>query len=142
MRHCWIAGFFGALMILSGGCRSTITVDGKKYSMVTDREMAEMLSAARFTLQNNLNNPKVITPDEFQSAKFTEPHCKVDYFGDMLGTARFTWDFPTRKTTVMIRGELNNPRNRLIAVSIVEKLPPVIDTTHSIPADAPIWQKK
>ncbi len=142
MKKMMLSGLTLGIALLLCACRSTVTVNGQKFAMVTDSEKEEMLTVARLTLRNNLNNPNVITVDEYQSARVTEPLCKIDYFGDLLGTARFTWDFPNRKTTVMIRGELTNPKNRLIAVSIVDKLPPIIDTTNQVPANAPVWKLK
>ncbi len=134
--------FAVAILAFFCGCRSTITVNGVKCATLYDEEIEELVMVARYTLRKNLDNPKVITPSQYSIAKTSTPEIRIEYFGDITGTARLTWDFPECKTTVMIRGELTNPKNRYIAVSIVEKLPDIIDTTNSIPKDAPVWKMK
>ena len=134
--------FAFAILAVVCGCRSTITVNGVRCATLHDSEIEELVTVARYTLRKNLDNPKVVTPSQYSIAKTTAPEIKIEYFGNITGTARVTWDFPECKTTVMIRGELTNPQNRYIAVSIVEKLPDIIDTTNSIPKDAPVWKMK
>ncbi|MCQ2378232.1 MAG: hypothetical protein MJ016_03345 [Victivallaceae bacterium] len=124
------------------GCRDTVVVNGEKYAMLRESEINELKAVARATLRHNLDKGQVVTQDEYLAAMNTEPQCTVDYFQDLEGTVRFTWRFPRRKTTVVIRGELLNPTNRIIAVGIEDDLPAVIDKSNRLSPDSPLLQAK
>lgn len=134
-----------AVVALSLGltaCRSTVKVDGKSYSMLYDSEIEELISAARFTLQRNSDKSQIVTKSELKNAFANTPDVEIDYFGNCLGNAKISWDFPNRTTIVVFKGELNNPRNRFIAVNIKEKMPAIIDASGTLPKDAAIFKTK
>ena len=137
-------GFFGVMfgMLCIAGCRGTVTVDGNHYSMLRQSEIDELKAIARATLKHNQDKAQIVTAEECRRAMATEPAVKIEYFGDLAGNARFTWDFPERRTTVLIRGEFLNSKKRLVAVGIDPVRPKVIDTTHKLPENAPIVNEK
>ncbi|GEM_PF-6359557 len=129
-------------MLLFSGCRDIVKVNGKPCEMLFESEEKELQAIALATLQHNLGKKNVVEPEEYRMAVATQPQCEIHYYADLIGRAEYTWEFPTRKTTVVIQGEFLNPKQRIVFLSIQPKQPDVIDTTRKIPKNAPIYQKK
>ena len=125
-----------ALMLVCG-CRSRIEVDGESYSMLTDRERAELVFFARQTMIRNSplstkkhrdpDSPDLITIDEANEVRAVEPDLKIEYRGDCAGEAVVTWDLPNRKIEVVIEGQLNDPYKRDLMLRVMKKYGPVLD---------------
>ena len=130
------------LLVVLTGCRSTIKVNDKSFYMLRDSEIDELISTARYTLRVNSSKQKIITDSELRYALNNQPDVQIEYFGDCLGNARISWQFPERKTTVLFRGELNNEHNRFIAVSLQEKQPEVIDASGLLPSNSGVLKNK
>ncbi|MCQ2353301.1 MAG: hypothetical protein MJ033_07475 [Victivallaceae bacterium] len=131
------AGLLGIALLC--GCRNIVHVNGKPCKMLYDSEEKQMQAIAVATLQHNLGKNNLITPSEYKIALQTEPKCKINYFSDLIGRAEYTWDFPTRTTTVVIQGEFLNAKQRLVFLSVNPKQPAVIDNTHRLPKNAPVF---
>jgi len=126
-----------ALLICS--CRNQINVNGESYDMLTERETVELVLFARKTLVRNSplakksrrppDEPTLLSAEEAQAVRSTEPDLQIDYRGDCSGEAVVTWDLPQRKIEVVIQGQLNetNPFKRDLMVRIMKKYGPVLD---------------
>ncbi len=141
MKKFLFSAVFAGIALLCG-CRSTVHVNGKLCKMLYDDELKELQAIAIATLKHNLGKNNLITPQEYRSALRTEPKRKINYFADLTGRAEYTWNFPTRTTTVVIQGEFLNAKQRLVFLSIDPKQPAVIDNTHKIPKNAPVFFTK
>ena len=119
--------FFLFAVMASGilaGCRSRIEVDGQRYDMLNDREVAEIVAFARATLEHN--SPKLVRSSELVEIKSQAPEVRINYRGDCYGDATVIWDLADRKYEVVVDGELNetSPLKRNMMLRVMKKYPP------------------
>ena len=115
--------FAVALAGILAGCRNRIEVDGQRYDMLNEREVAEIVAFARATLEHN--SPKLVRPAELVEIKEKEPELKISYRGDCYGDATVIWDLADRKYEVVVDGELNetSPLKRNMMLRVMKKYP-------------------
>ena len=118
--------FFLFAVMVSGilaGCRSRIEVDGQRYDMLNDREVAEIVAFARATLEHN--SPKLVRSSELVEIKSKAPEVRINYRGDCYGDATVIWDLADRKYEVVVDGELNetSPLKRNMMLRVMKKYP-------------------
>ena len=108
------------------GCAPRVVVNGNSYVALTSEEESMLKAIALKTLENNVG--RSIRESEFRFAKANDPTLIIDYSGDRYGDARVSWQMPTRKITLVFKGELLSDHMECL-MQTVDNQPELIDFT-------------